>query len=469
MENSKLIALLKSFSAAEWRKFRAFISSPYYNTNSELIPFFDYLKAQSPRFLAKNLITQDIYKVLYPHRNYDHKHFKYLMSFLLRLAEQFLGIQKYEGQKTLVQYHILEGCVERSLEKSYNSNYKLALADFNKVTYRDSDYYFWKYLLSDAARQNFDSKRLRKPNAELQNAIDAFDLFYLSKKLKYVCMVLNAQKILSANFQQNLIDEVSAYLKGKDHAEIPAIAVYYQIFLTLTEGDDDAHFEELKVLLQKFFGQFSPSEMRELFVHAINYCLRKTRQQNERFVVEALDLYEQGIEQGVLLEKGILSPWTFENVIKLGLRLKRYNWTEQFIQKHSGSLAKTFRENAVNYGLADLNYHKGNLEESMNYLRLVEFSDFFFTLNAKIMLLKLYFDQDEEDALDSLIASFRIFLKRNKLISEEVKKTYQNFITILNHLTKGNRKSIEDIRSKINSTPLLTDRKWLLEVVDRLE
>ena len=44
MHNSKLIELLKSFSASELREFKDFVASPFFNKNEELSLFYAYLK-----------------------------------------------------------------------------------------------------------------------------------------------------------------------------------------------------------------------------------------------------------------------------------------------------------------------------------------------------------------------------------------------------------------------------------------
>lgn len=467
MRNSKLINVLKSFSVAELREFKDFVASPFYNKNEELSLFYRYLKKLAPAFSDKKIDRLEVYRNLFPGQPYDDKHFKYLMSFLLKLAEQFIGVKQYQQQDILTQYHTINGCIKRKLEKNYNNLYQKASKQLEKTPYRDHEYYHLQYLMAETAGHFFASKGIRKVSEELQKAVDYFDLYYLSQKLKYTCDMLNAQKMLSADYQQNLIDEISHYLKKRKHEEIPAVAVYYLVFLMLTDDQPEENFERLIALLDKSSDQFPAHERQQLQIHAINFCIRKIRQNEEPYVSKALDLYMQGIKAGYLLEDGVLSPFTFKNVIKLGLRLKRYDWTDGFIGQYADQLVPKFRKNAVSYGLADLNYHKGDHETSMIHLREVAFTDIFFTLDAKVMLLKLYYENDETEPLYSLLHSFRVFLSRNKLISNDVRKTYQHFIKLLNQISMALKKSkLSTIRETINTTEPLTERKWLLQVVD---
>jgi hypothetical protein len=126
----------------------------------------------------------------------------------------------------------------------------------------------------------------------------------------------------------------------------------------------------------------------------------------------------------------------------LGLRLQKFAWTEPFIKKYTDILEEEYRLNAFNYSLADLSYHKQEIPTALTHLRELEFTDIFFTLDAKIMLLKIYYDNEEEEALLSLLTSFKIFLKRNKLILNEVRSTYENFINLLSQILKSKKDKV---------------------------
>jgi len=163
-----------------------------------------------------------------------------------------------------------------------------------------------------------------------------------------------------------------------------------------------------------------------------------------------------------------LSPWTFKNVIRLGLNLKRYDWTEQFIQKYYKKLAPEFQEDAMHYNLADLYYRKKNYKIAQNHLQLVEYSDVFYNLDAKEMLLKIYYENNETESLFSLIASFSIYLRRNKKISMNVRDTYLNFATLLHQIVRTTKSKIPTIINKINQTKLVANRSWLLQICQEL-
>jgi hypothetical protein len=86
-----------------------------------------------------------------------------------------------------------------------------------------------------------------------------------------------------------------------------------------------------------------------------------------------------------------------------------------------------------------------------------------------MMLLKIYYELEEEGALLSLLASFSLFLKRNKQVSKQAREMYLNFCKILQSITRRNIKHLPKIKQKIQEAKLLLERRWLLDQVKALE
>jgi len=466
MENSKLIALLKTFNTQELREFKDFVASPFFNKNEELILYYEYLKKIAPKFPPKKITRQTVYKNLFPKKKYDDKHMNYLMSFLLKLAERYVGLRKYQEQKLLPEYHVLTSMIDRNQEKHYQQNLIKAHKLVNNNEQQNIDTYYHKFLLAEIEHQHWVNKKERKYNEHLQNTSDFFDYYFLANKLKYSCEMLNNQKLVSTPYIFNMIEDVNNYLKNKDLEKEPIINIYYHILKILTAEKPEPFFLKLKELLFQNFELLTKEEMQQMYFHALNFCIGKIRKGESKYLEESLNLYIKGIESKLLLENDRLSPWTFKNVVKLGLRLKKYDWTERFIQDHHKMLEENFRKNALQYNLADLYYYKGNNQKAIEHLRNVEFTDVHYALDSREMLMRIYYELGENESLISLIASFNIYLKRNKIISSKVKQTYLNFITNLKLLLKKKNLDLVKLEEKINSTELLVNRNWLLEQVN---
>ncbi len=470
MKDSKLIEILTILGKQEWRRLGEFLSSPFFNKRADLISLYAYLKKIAPDFVEKKLDKPTIFKVVYPKQLYDERQMSYLMNYMLKQVEQFLGQLKIEKEVPLMSNKTLEVLTEKKLEKHYRNHLTKASSALEKWRDTSSDYYYYAYQLADIANQHFNNQNLRQDDKHLQLAYDNLDQFYFYKKLKYSCEMANRQKEFSTNYHFSFTKELVEFLSKEGNRQAPLIEIYFQIYATLTKADASENLEQLKKLIQKYSSKIPFIEKQHIYLYAINYCLRQLKgDKGKYYSQQSLDLYLEGIEKQFLLNDGFLSPWIFKNVVKLGFNLEKFDWTEGFIQQYHKKLEAVFQEDALHYNLADLNYRKKDYRHAQYHLLMVKFSDIFYTLGAKAMLIKIYYETEETEALFSLLASFSIYLKRNKKISNRVRTTYLNFTSLLNQLLRSKRQKPATVKEKIKNTPLLTDKRWLLQVCEELE
>lgn len=467
MIQSKLIQLLQTFSTEEWRLFNEFVASPFFNKKKDLISFCTYLKQLAPNFPPKKTQKNKIYKAVFPNKQYDEKHLSYLMNYLLELAEQFLGWKLMKEKKTVLGLNSLAALADRKLLKHYNQKYRKMIKLINDQQTQDDHFYLNQFMVSEIAAKEFEKRMVRTFNQHFQEGVDHLDHFYFLHKLKYSCEMIDRQQVLAVNYDLHFLEETKAYILQKENIP-PDIEIYLNVIMMLTEENADPYFLQLKKSFQQNFNVFPRASRKDIYFYLINFCLRKIRKGEKKYVAEALDIYWDGIQNETLFEQGFLSPWTFTNVVKLALRLERYDWIQDFIWKNESKMEESFRENALYYNLSELYYYTKNYEKALEHLNQVKFSDLNYHLGSRVILIKIYFETNESHALTSLIASFTIFLKRNKNISNNLRQTYLNFCDLLNQILRKKATKSDDIKLKIQETPLLTDRQWLMDALENI-
>ncbi len=83
-----------------------------------------------------------------------------------------------------------------------------------------------------------------------------------------------------------------------------------------------------------------------------------------------------------------------------------------------------------------------------------------------------YFELKEYLALDSLIESFRIFLRRNKVLSKNLKREYNSFLNFVKKLTSLNssdKEGLAKLKARIQVASTTAPKKWLLEKIEERE
>lgn len=466
MNKSKLIAALRAMDEREAGRFRQFVNSPYFNEREELSRFLEYLLGFWPGFEADALNKPACFQAVFPGRPYEDKQFRYLSSNLYRLAEQFWVTEQQQQERLRNEALLMDLLSNRHLEKGYRHSRRRMKRYMREEQVRNTKYFLRQLQWAETEERHFERQRLRQYDASIQRAADNLDRYYFLRRLQFSCAMLDRQTIIKGDYDLNVTSQWLAHLQHRQFFGEPIIELYFTILQALLDENDEAHFSRLEDMLGNHSDSISKESLKDIYLFAINYCARKIRQGKEDYISRALQLYLDGIESKILIDNAYLSPWTFTNVVKLALRLRRYQWIEHFIQQYAPSLPESFRENALHYNLSELYYYTGRFEQAQEHLNQVAFSDMNYYLGTRVILAKIYYEKDETEPLLSLLAAFTIFLKRNKLISADLKQTFLNFCDILFQIVRGKGRHWKKLGEKIRNTRLLTDRAWLKSIYE---
>ncbi|MBL4716075.1 MAG: hypothetical protein JKX95_05520 [Bacteroidia bacterium] len=466
MQKSKLLDTLITFSQKELTRFEDFVKSPFFNKNTDLVLLFLYVKKFAPRFNNKKLSREIAFKELFPSEKFNEKKLGYLMSDLVELVDSFISYNCYTSDAILPVYHQLITYNERHLDKNYNNSKKKAELIQKKYPYWDTTYFFNQYLLASSSNLFFDKQKKHRYDQSLQNIADNLDLFYLALKLKYSCEIINRQNVVAVDYRLKLLNEVLSYIKNNDLGEIPAISIYYEILMTLLESDDISHFNNLKKLLKENADKFPIHETKDMFDYARNYCLKKINTGNHEFLHELFDIDKTLLEKEIIFVEKYLSPWTYKNMTTVALRLQEFDWAKSFVENYRNRLAPEYRENAYAFNLANIHFYRKEYSKAIRLLQKVEFSDVYYHLDSKTMLLKIYYETEDYDALSSLLDAFYMSLKRNKLVSDYMRTTYINLIRFIRKAIKlrdNETDKFENLIVKIKETKKVANLNWLIK------
>jgi hypothetical protein len=412
-----------------------------------------------------------VWETLHPNRNYDDVRFRKLCSELLRLIESYLAQQEYEKNPLHQATYLVEAVGERKFKQLYKSSMRTARRLSNQQTFTPSNFYYYQYQIEKDYYELQDSELKRQTKTNYEAIITNLDSFYLAEKLKWYTSIISRQKIVKYEYDLLFIDEIIQHLKKYDYQDVPPVAIYYQIYLTLAEFDNEEHFFKLKELLGEFILLFPIKEAYEIYTHAINYCSTKINRGKDRFLIEFLQMNESLISKGILID-GILSPWRFQNIVIVALRLGKYEWTENFIDTYKEKIPEIYRENAVTFNLARLYFYQKKFEKVINLLHNVEYDDVGYNLNSKSLLLQAYYETDEIEPLFSLLDSFRAYLTRHKEIPQKRRKNYFNLIKFTKKMANtipGDKKALDKLKQDFEALDgIAASKSWVIEKIDEL-
>ena len=478
MINSKILLSIEMFSRVELTRLKDFVRSPYYNKHSKVMELMDYIYDIHPDLSSPRLRNEKVYKRLYPGEKYNSKRLAHTMSYLQNLIEEFLSIEAYNKELFLKRHLNIQKTKGKATSNLYEQKLMKFARHFEKQQRNDTLQYYHQSLI-ESELDHFYLNRKKKPETNyLQAKSDSFDLFYLSSKLEYWCDMMNRSNVLNINYDYPFLKEVEKVLSknGDNYLKTPIISIYYRILLTLKYPEQQSNYYKLKKLLLNHVNDFEKDNIKTMFDYAQNYCIKRINKGDKGFLKELLELYKLMIEKKLIFENNIFPSSDFKNIVTIASRLKEYNWTENFIHQYKHTLEKKNSEHIFKYNLASLHYERKQHDLALKLLRDVEFTDTYYALGARSMLMKIYYEIGESDPLAFHFDAFRTYLRRNKVVSAYQKKAHLNFIKftkqtyLLKMKSDWERKSIlrtqaKKILERIKNTEEITNKSWIEQQV----
>jgi hypothetical protein len=304
----------------------------------------------------------------------------------------------------------------------------------------------------------------------LQETSDALEKFFLAEKL-YIGYAMLAHRSVYHNvtYEQGTLQLALEYTKNRGFLDEAAIAIYYFAYLAVTNPSDVTYFDQLERLIHNEMPHFEQSEIRTLYIAALNYCVAKINEGQLDFARRAFELYRTGLTTGILLENNIVSRYTFGNAVGAALRIREYEWAEQFVKDFQHHLDIKERNSIVNFNQARIYFEKGDYDKAQRLLTQFEYDDLLLNIIAKPMLLKIYYEQGEFDAFESLLDSMRTYLHRKEALGPARKEAYKNMISLMKKLLNLNPYSKAQktkLKEQVVATNPLMEREWLLKQLD---
>jgi len=462
MATNKLNNLINTLDKTEIRQIRKLLKSPFFTRREDLPRLFACLSAR--RWKNKALPSaEEMYRSTFPGQAYDDTQLRGSKSDLLALVEEYLLIAHH--RQSAIDNRLLLANIyrRRGLSKHFDSCMKKANQLLEESQVRNVDY-FSKLHEHQVLHMQFQTQTQRTGALNLQEIADTIDHLYLMKKLRHTCTQLTHEAVYKTSYNYGLLPNLLQEIKNGDYLKHPAIATYYYCFRFLTGGQTLDDFLQFRKQLQdnRFF--FPEEEQKDLYLVAINLCIRQINAGSPPFSRQVWELYHEGLSANLLLEDDRLSSFTFNNIVAISIKLQEYTWLEEFIETYQEKLEEKYRSNIVNFSRARLEYALGNYKKAMLLLQHSEYKDLINNLISKTLLLKIYFELEEFDLLESHLDSLHHFIRRRE-VSDYHRTNYLNIIRLVRKLValEAGKSKRKKLRQEIEATEILSEREWLLQ------
>lgn len=462
MEKSKLIVVFKTIENRDLRDLKKWVQSPMHNEHKDVSKLFEFLFTRY-KLNATTLKKERAWKYLYGAKVYDNLRLRHIMSFSLDVLEKFVSYKiakndSFEHEKKLVKAYR-----EKKILKSAIQSLQKARKELNKHQPADEQYHYHQYEL-EVLKFDLEGTQNRTRATNIAEITKHASLFFMITTLRHAYAARSHQSLKKADYRVPLLESVLKEVEENDYKLYPILMIYYHGYQTLNRPAEESHFQALNYYLEEQQNILGAKEQREILLMALNYAIKQINTGSQFYMQEAFRLYKKGLEENLLIEQDEMSHFAYKNIVSLGIILKEYTWLDTFIPTYALKLKGDSKNNYRDYSLARLTFARGDFDQTMQLLIQADYDDILLNIGAKVLLLKLYYQQEYWDALEALLESFRIFLNRKKELSYH-KEHYTNLIVLVKKILSMptfNQQAREKMSTQIELTHPLAEREWLL-------
>lgn len=452
MQNSQLITTLCALQPIEWRSFQKFLISPWFNQREDVIALALTLQKE----LAKPEQTQvldkaKIWKKAFPNQAFHDKQMRYVMSFLLQAARDFMVMSALQSNTTVQDLLEFEAMQQRGLTSPLKNE---------QATEPDP-------ALNRVLRRRRQAVSPPAPTI-LASETENFTVELLTETLREGCSFMEMRHASATQTDFAWLKTAIDFCREQQLNErFPTINMLLQTCLMLEKmasGEGDDHFYALQNIL------YQPDEIpvflqRESWLRAINFAIRRQNQGDKSFGKHAFELYQLGITNGLILENGRISKKAYSNTLVLALLVGEWDWAENFLKTYRDFLPENERENTYRHNLATLFFKQKQFSKVLETLQNVAFTDSLHNLDDRRLLLCSYYELGEWASLHSLLDSFGIWLRRAKNLGYH-RELYANLVKFTRRLADVRHQHQEvknNLKKEILAAQNVAARDWLLE------
>ena len=462
MESSKLFELLSVFSGPDLRQLDQVLHSPFFNQRDDLPRLFGYLRkcietGATPR-------REEAFALAYPDERYDYARLRHLMSFLYKQAENVLVEQEMERDPGTRNTLLVRGLHRRNADKPLRSTLNARTRILQKAPIRNTDFHLHR-IETLRIEMSMSEARTEKLQVQFQELAGEIDLFFILHKLQMACAALTHQRLFSVEYDLGMLEIVLRHIETHKLDQIPEVAVCYACYLMLAEPGDAAHYYRLKALMPETERLYHREESRTFYTHLINFCISRINRGEGDFLREVYEIYRLALRSDVLLDDGLLSPFTYKNIVSAAIKLREFAWAEDFIGSYQEKLPEENRVDFHAYNLARLHHANGNFQEVVRILNRLYIQDPFTHLDGRIILIKAYYELGEYKLIEYLLDNLKHHLRRKEFLTYHKKnyKAFTGFTRRLLNLPDFKKAQRQKLAEEIRAAELLTEREWLME------
>ena len=474
MLKSNLIKLLSKLDEPEFRKFGKFVESPYFNNNLKLIDLFYILSEFYPDFESLEMSKENIFRKLYKKDSIVMGTMHYLISELQSLLEKFISIEKTDplehelvfldqlGNFRLDKYYDKKNKeIKKKLERTYDKK--------NLLTFKFSEINRFHKI----ERKEFLTKK-DSFKSEWTDPVNELFRLFIRNMIWNIELLSNIKQYHNRHLNVPMYKEIMDYIgkSGIFEKDIEMKIAFFRIKM-LYESEDE-YFYKLKDFINKKHKEIPPDLLEVTLTQMNNFATQKMLN-GEEFHEEQFEIQNLYLKHVIKVKNDFIPVDVFFQIFAHSVYLGKIEWSLDFVNKFGKRLEPKFQNNALNYSLAFIHYINKEYDKALKQLSSIKnFSYIHYKPSVKMLQMKVFYDLNLISEAEDTAKAFLQFLRNDKLLNNEVRKTYSNFagyfLKLLNAGSGNSSSNVSSLKhSLLKDKNFISGKLWLMSKLNDLE
>lgn len=465
--SSKFVRLLQQFDEKALRDFEKWLHSPWCNSNRNLEKLFEQLKPYHPHFSKTEPTKEELFRRVLPEGKFSESRLGNLFHEAYRAATDFLIYERFARDQAAQQDMLTRELQQLAFnEWFYDENeQEITRLESKPLPEREDHLYLFRQQ-KRAYHHPRTTPDIEADRAALAAMNGQLNLFYLLEKAAVIHEMILRNRLFKGE-NHTVQAALTAWCAMSEGIAHPAVELYRMRF-EAQKTDAFAAYRQLRDTFLKRLDMLNAEDCNAHLMALLNDTMTLIRS-GQLDIAESLELYQLGLEKGVLLPQGRISVATYTTIVSASNTKGSFEFTEYFMNRYTKCLETQVRPDALAWAKAHTLYWRRDLTQSLAFLQGHVFKVHHFQLIGRVLHTQTYFDlylqKDSYHAyLISHFDAFEKWLQREPTLAEDRKKAFLRFVQccrILADIHIGLQEYLPKLNKLLDTEPNIQALNWL--------
>ncbi len=468
MKNPQFIELYLTLNKRQKQAFIKYLSSAYFNTNVKLVKAIEKIDTLKDKEIQH--LKPELFGFLYPNEKFTDVKLRLLFSDLLKQLKNFIYIEEQQGLSMEKELSFIRFLRKSKLINLFENQASSLKEQFQDKRNWDPDVYDYHGRL-DMELLTYKSFKNRFSNFDFKESSETLEVSAMIKRMRIYLEQLSHEAISDTSNEYPMLLSWVKYAEELNWDRFPELKIYLLALKMYQLPGEDHFFEEYLKMIRQFEGDFDFERGRQIYLTALNYCIRKINQNHTSYFQKTLELYQHCVKHGWLLDYGVMSSLTYKNIIALCIRMNDLDLAIRLLEEYKSLVKSDDRNTIYQFNLAKIYKEQREYSKALYLLNTSVFKDPLIELNARVEMIKIYYEIHEPDLMHNQIQATKNLIKRSKKLGYH-REYYSNFLQTANRLFATRQLSKSEKETwliAIKADNRLIEKNWLYTMVDKIK